>query len=215
MPLPWRIGLRIASRRRITRASVSIESLPSSRIPPQHIRQSRNCQRSRNSWKQSKRATCRNGCDNRLIFADGIEVKGFRDREAIASRRSGGHILGICKGGNRRTGAVGQTDHGNQSALHSRYHRKGTYASVLSQDRPACKAYYQSRRHACESVPLAFQHANAIRTLSLHLSLTIIIAKRENTSSSLLRTIPRLTFDLTITIAAIAFWQSFPRHNGR
>ena len=49
-------------------------------------------------------------------------TKRLKDRDVIASCRSGGHILGTCKGGDRTTGALAQTGQGNQSALHS--HRK-------------------------------------------------------------------------------------------
>jgi len=62
--------------------------------------------------------------------------KRFKDRDVIVSRRSGGHIPGTCKGRDGTTPALGQAGQGNQSALHSRSHRKGTYASLCSQDRP-------------------------------------------------------------------------------
>ena len=64
-------------------------------------------------------------------------TKRLKDRDVIASRRSGGHTPGICKAGDRTTGALAQTGQGNQSALYSRYHRKGTYALLWSQDRRA------------------------------------------------------------------------------
>ena len=66
-----------------------------------------------------------------------VLAKRFKDRDVIASRRNGGHTPGTCKGGDRTTGALAQTGQGNQSALHSRYHRKGTDASLWSQDRRA------------------------------------------------------------------------------
>ena len=72
----------------------------------------------------------------RLAFVS-VLARRFKGRDVIAARRSGGHILGTCKGGDRTTGALAQTGQGNQSALYSRYHRKGTYALLWSQDRRA------------------------------------------------------------------------------
>jgi hypothetical protein len=51
--------------------------------------------------------------------------------DVIASRRSGGHILGTGRGGDGTTRAIDQTGQENQSALHSRYHMKRTYASLF------------------------------------------------------------------------------------
>lgn len=56
----------------------------------------------------------------------------------IASRRSGGHIPGVYMGGDETAGAIGQAGQKNQTALHSRYRRKGAYASLCSQERRTC-----------------------------------------------------------------------------
>jgi hypothetical protein len=64
--------------------------------------------------------------------------KRFKDRDVIASRRSSASVPGTCKGGDGATRALGQRDERNQTALHSRYRRKGTDASLCSQERRTC-----------------------------------------------------------------------------
>jgi hypothetical protein len=63
-------------------------------------------------------------------------------RDLIASRSSGDHILGICKGGHGRIGkAICQSDHEDESDLQRRYHRQDTYVYALpySQNRQTCQ----------------------------------------------------------------------------
>ena len=57
---------------------------------------------------------------DKLLPNCALLFKGFNDREVIASRRRGGHILRICKVENGRTRAIGQTYQGDETSLHSR-----------------------------------------------------------------------------------------------
>ena len=78
----------------------------------------------------------------------------------IASRRSGGHSPRTCKGGDGTTGALGQTGRGNQSALHSRYRRKGAYVSLCSQERRTC-AQHATKGYASSALGLRIEPAPA------------------------------------------------------
>lgn len=79
--------------------------------------------RMKGCWKQEtqhlalRRIRATAGPTLKLALWPRCASKSFTRRDVIASRRSGGHILGICEGGNGATSkAIGQTDQGNQTA---------------------------------------------------------------------------------------------------
>ena len=71
----------------------------------------------------------------------------------IASRRSGGHIPGTCKGGGA-TRAIGQTDEGNQSALHSRSPQEGRLCFSLLTGPPRTCAQHATKGYASSAFGL-------------------------------------------------------------